>query len=547
VSQPKSDDIRDLASFGYKQVLDRTLGSFSSFAAGFSYISILTGVFQMFYVGYGAGGPAFYWTWPLVFLGQITVALCFAELAAHYPLSGGIYQWSRWIGSGGVGWMAGWVYLSGSVISLAAVALALQATLPQIAPVFQVIGDGGNPSDRAKNAVLLGCVLIGLTTAINSVGVRLMARINNVGVIAELIGVTVLIALLAVHIQRGPSVLFDPQGHGDGRPGGYLGPFLAAALMASYVMYGFDTAGTLAEETDEPRRRAPWAILQALAAAGLAGGLLMLCGILAVSDPLHGELGQISGGLPFLIKDVLGPRLGVFLLIDVIFAVFVCALAVHAGTVRLMFAMARDNNLPFAHSLAHVQSWSKAPVVPSVVVGVLAAAILVVNVNLPNVIETLCSVAIVWANLAYLLVTIPLLVSRLRRGGAGPFGGDPGDTGGPVAQVPRHDMATPTYFSLGRWGLPVNAVAVVWGLCVVVNISWPRAEIYGEGEWGRFAAPLATLGLIVAGAAYFLIFQRKRSGILSEHAADDIVDCPAAATDDQPLETRWLRQLAPGD
>ena len=88
-------DTRDLAAFGYKQVLDRTLGSFSSFAAGFSYISILTGVFQMFYVGYGAGGPAFYWTWPMVFLGQFTVALCFAELSAHYPLSGGIYQWSR--------------------------------------------------------------------------------------------------------------------------------------------------------------------------------------------------------------------------------------------------------------------------------------------------------------------------------------------------------------------------------------------------------------------------------------------------------------------
>ena len=67
--------------------------------------------------------------------------LCFAELAARYPLSGGIYQWSRWIGSRAVGWMAGWVYLCGSVISLAAVALALQATLPQIAPVFQLIGD----------------------------------------------------------------------------------------------------------------------------------------------------------------------------------------------------------------------------------------------------------------------------------------------------------------------------------------------------------------------------------------------------------------------
>ena len=80
-----SDDTRDLAAFGYKQVLDRTLGSFSSFAAGFSYISVLTGVFQTFYLGYGAGGPAFYWTWPAVFLGQGAVALCFAELAARYP------------------------------------------------------------------------------------------------------------------------------------------------------------------------------------------------------------------------------------------------------------------------------------------------------------------------------------------------------------------------------------------------------------------------------------------------------------------------------
>ena len=51
------------------------------------------------------------------------------------------------------------------------------------------------------------------------------------------------------------------QGHGDHEPLGYLGPFLAAAVMASYVMYGFDTAGTLAEETNDPRRRAPRAIL----------------------------------------------------------------------------------------------------------------------------------------------------------------------------------------------------------------------------------------------------------------------------------------------
>ena len=178
MSRTLTDDNRDLAAFGYKPELDRTLGSFSSFAAGFSYISILTGVFQMFYVGYGAGGPAFFWTWPAVFLGQLTVALCFAELSAHYPLSGGIYQWSRRIGSRALGWMAGWVYLCGSVISLAAVALALQATLPQISPSFQLIGNAMVKADGARNAVVLACGLIAATTVINAIGVKLMARIN---------------------------------------------------------------------------------------------------------------------------------------------------------------------------------------------------------------------------------------------------------------------------------------------------------------------------------------------------------------------------------
>src|SRR5690242_21825774 len=86
-------DHNDLASFGYRQELKRSMGSFSSFAAGFSYISILTGLFQMFHLGYGVAGPAFFWTWPAVLIGQFLVALCFAELASRYPLSGGVYQW----------------------------------------------------------------------------------------------------------------------------------------------------------------------------------------------------------------------------------------------------------------------------------------------------------------------------------------------------------------------------------------------------------------------------------------------------------------------
>src|SRR5688500_3863598 len=112
-------DNNDLASFGYRQELKRSIGSFSSFAAGFSYISILTGLFQMFHLGYGIAGPAFFWTWPVVLTGQLLVALCFAELASRYPLSGGVYQWAKFTGNHFYGWMTGWIYLACLITTIA--------------------------------------------------------------------------------------------------------------------------------------------------------------------------------------------------------------------------------------------------------------------------------------------------------------------------------------------------------------------------------------------------------------------------------------------
>src|ERR1700736_3834327 len=230
----------ELAEFGYKHELERSLGSFSSFAAGFSYISILTGVFQLFFFGFASGGPAFWWTWPIVFTGQLLVALCFAEMAARFPIAGSVYQWSKQIASPLISWFAGWTMLVGAVVTVAAVAVAYQIILPQVSPRFQIIGGASdigvvNTPDGAKNAVLLALGLVVLTTAVNCIGVRLMAMINNIGVAAELIGASLLILLLAIHIRRGPDVIFNTAGTGAGHSAGYLGAFLVASLMSAYV------------------------------------------------------------------------------------------------------------------------------------------------------------------------------------------------------------------------------------------------------------------------------------------------------------------------
>src|SRR5690242_12560524 len=254
-------DSGHLAEFGYRQELHRTLGSFSSFAAGYSYISILTGMFQTAFLGFLFAGPAFAWAWLVVMFGQFMVALQFAELSAHYPLAGSVYQWSKQLASKAWSWNTGWMYLCAQVVTVPAVALAWQIILPQISTHFQIIGSAANSGnayskDFAENAIVLAMVMVVMTTIINATGVKLLARINNIGVIAELVGASGLIILFLINTTRSPATVLTNTANTANVPVhhslGYLGALLVGAIMPLYVMYGFDSAGSLAEETDDP-------------------------------------------------------------------------------------------------------------------------------------------------------------------------------------------------------------------------------------------------------------------------------------------------------
>ncbi|MFD7106144.1 APC family permease [Streptomyces celluloflavus] len=492
-------DDESLAEFGYRPELKRTLGNFHTFAAGISYISILTGTFQLFYFGVNHGGPAYWWSWPMVFLGQLMVALCFCELAARYPVAGSIYNWAKRLGGPHVGWLGGWMMLTATMVSLSAVALAYQVTLPQISSWFQFIGNGTGRTDAAANAVVLGTALVTFTTLVNAFGVKLMARINSAGVTIELIAAIVLIILLAAHTTRGPSALLDTHGLGSGQPFGYLGAFLTASLASAYVMYGFDTASSLGEECKDPGRNAPRAILRALIASFLIGGLILLFALLAAPD-LHSKRLTVDG-LQYVVLVTLGSTMGQLVLWCVVIAITVCELAVHTAGIRLAFAMARDNNLPAASLLAKVSPRFRTPVLPAVIIGLVAIGILVLNVNQPQIFSVLTSIAIIMIYLAYLLVTLPMLVKRLR-GTWTPAKGK---------------------FSLGKFGLPVNILAVLWGAGMSLNLAWPRAVVYnatGPQHWYLRWGAFLFIGIVgLGGFTYYWFVQRKRTGVLAGHAA----------------------------
>jgi hypothetical protein len=103
--------------------------------------------------------------------------------------------------------------------------------------------------------------------------------------------------------------------------------------------------------------------------------------------------------------------------------------------------------------------------------------------------------------LAYLGVTLPLLVRRLRLRRTGGLESGVAEDGRPL-------------FSLGRWGIAVNVVAVVYQVVMVVNLVWPRAAIYdltGNTWWLQWSA-LLFIGLTLLIGAVVHWRNRVRHG-----------------------------------
>jgi amino acid transporter len=294
-------------------------------------------------------------------------------------------------------------------------------------------------------------------------------------------------------------------------------------MASGYVMYGFDTASSLGEETKDPKKTAPKAILRAVIASFLLGGLILLFGILAAPDLTDPKVSAADGGLQHIVLSVLGGPFGKAFLVCIVVAVAVCTLAVHAAAIRMMFAMARDNNLPFSRQLSKVDPVRKTPTVAAIVIGVMAVIPLLVNVMQPAIFTILSSISIVLIYLSYLLVTVPMLRNRF------------------LKKWPLVDGGSEPGFTLGRWGLPVNILAVLWGGAMTLNLIWPRPEIYNSVppfEWYlQWGGVLFVAAVTLTGVLMYRLKLRHQTGVLAGHAA--------ATTPPPQLESAETKSVMP--
>ena len=450
-SDQAARDTADLERFGYKQELNRGLGTFSSFAVAFSYISPSTGIFTLFFLGMSALGARLWWTWPVVAVFQFIVALNFAEVTSHFPLAGSVFQWTKYLGGRGYAWITGWFYIFAGILTVASVCATLPiALIPALNNMFGWhLNDALGSADQ-KVVALITLVLI---TVLNIFGVKIVAIVNNTGVIFEILGMVVFAVFLAiVHNNNGVGVIFSSSQSGNyvQFPAATTLPFfLVGMFMSLYVIYGFDTASTLAEETRNPRVEAPKAVLASVIGAFIIGAIF-LWGVLIATPSIKDAAASLASSPAVVIGEVMSKAGTTLYLLVVSAAIFVCCMSILTSTIRLAFGMARDDQLPFSRAMSKVNPSLHTPVVTCVIIGVLSAVPFIQFVG-AAVIAVGATASIY---LSYLLGNFAVMRARMK--------------GWPKTSAP---------FKLGGWGKVVNVVAIVWGLAMMLNFLTPSSAV----------------------------------------------------------------------
>ena len=496
-----------LAGFGYRQELSRVLSLFDNFSVAFSYLSPMVGIYSLYTLGLGTGGPRYIWTMLVVVGCMMLVALVFGELASEYPLSGALYQYGKYNVGARYGWFIGWIYgfaLLATVASVDSGAVGYVASLSNI--WFKTHLD---PASHVTTFVITGGIIV-LSAILNSIGAKIMGQVARFGVYVETVGTFGVFLALALHgFHQGLGFTFSTQNveHVKSNPLGvdfggawWTGAALIAVLANVYIFYGFESAGDISEETVDAQNQVPRAMRTSLLYGGIASFVLVLGLLLAT--PSSGIGGVVSSGINSVLSELPSWLQDVFLVM-IIVAFFSCGTAVQGAGSRVAFALARDGALPFSDKIKQISARFHTPV-NAILIGTIIPffflLLVLVNPSKPvhilwfdypanvNALYALVSFATSGIYLAFFLTLFGAFIARRR-------GWEPKGT-----------------FTLGKWGMPVTVGGALYLLLMLLNIVWPSSLASGRALFNYGWVTLLVMVIIVAiGAVYEAIARPDRN------------------------------------
>jgi amino acid transporter len=463
----QDDDAAQLAALGYTAKFDRSMSLWENFALGFTYLSPVVGVYSVFTVGMTTGGPPMFWSYFIAAAGQFLVCLIFCEVVSQFPISGGLYPWARRLVGKRWAWMAGWIYGWALFTTIAAVAVGAG---PFVATLL-----GFTATPLVTTIIALALVVV--STLINLAGTKILARVAMFGFICEIIGAIVVGTYLLVFQRHQPfSVVFDNFGIGNGD---YWPAFLAAAVTGLFTCYGFEACGDVAEETPNPGTSIPRAMRMTIYVGMAAAAFVCLALIVAQPDMRGAISGKVADPVAAVLLGAFGP-LGFRVVIAVVLVSFMsCILSLQAATSRLVFAYARDRMIVGSEALSKLSPHTHVPTRALVLSGIVAAIIICLGLIFQNAIAIIVASAIIGIYAAFQMIVVGALAARLR--GWRPAG----------------------RFRLGAWAMPVNIVALLYGIGAIVDMAWPRTP--DQPWYMNYSMSVTWLGIVIVGALYMLV------------------------------------------
>jgi amino acid transporter len=282
-------------------------------------------------------------------------------MSKAFPMAGSVYTYAGRGIHPNVGFLAGWVILLDYVL------------VPTLLYIVAAIAMNSFVAAIPVWAWLLFFIVA--NTIINYSGIELTAKVNKVVLVAELIvlAIFIVIGVIAVASGKGNGFSFDAFYNSDTFS---IGLVLGAVSIAVLSFLGFDGISMLAEENKEKATEIGRAMVGALMLAGALFIVQTWIGAMLVPSPdkLIAE-GDPAGTAFYAAAEVAG---GVWLgkltaLATAIAWGFANALVAQAATSRLLYAMARDKQLP--KFLAVVNKKSGSPVNATFVTGFISVAL----------------------------------------------------------------------------------------------------------------------------------------------------------------------------
>jgi amino acid transporter len=286
----------------------------------------------------------------------LLTALSYGRMSAIYPVSGSAYTYARRAVDGHAGFLVGWAVLLDYFFLPMVIWLIGAAYLESAFPAVPAW------------AWILAFVVV--TSAINIAGIVVADRINLILMAIQLLIVAafILLAVRYVWLASGPGGLLSVEPFF--KPGVPFSATLAGAALAAYSYLGFDAITTLTEETIEPRRVIPRAILL----VALAGGVIFIAGAY-VTQLVHPgtSFADVDSAAYGIAKAIGGDLFRALFLIGLIIAQFASGLSAQASVGRLLYAMGRDGVLP-RPLFGHLAPRLRTPVYNILLAGVVGLA-----------------------------------------------------------------------------------------------------------------------------------------------------------------------------